>query len=171
MFHFHLYIFIQQPTYRNKFRLRHLLKLLLNIYVPIKEIYSVTDSSTLLFQLFSDVNNIQKFQKKSKIMDLSPDKRFANRLLVNKKLKDINEKKDGARKSIDYNVQEVNRRQIPPEGLFSGGRVSNLSSIVTEDDQEVARKRGDLLCLLSRQSPPSIETLFRTLEADHQKKK
>ncbi len=104
-------------------------------------------------------------------MDLSPDKRFAHRVIVNKKLKDIHEKKDEARASVEYNVQVVNRRQIPPEGLFSGGRVSNLSSIVAEDDQEVARKRGDLLRLLSSQSPPSIETLFRTLETDHLKKK
>lgn len=69
---------------------------------------------------------------------------------------------------IDNDVNEVFVKQ--PNGLFSGGRVSNLSSTVTEGEQEAARRRGDLQQLLSSQSPPSIETLFRTLERDQLKK-
>ena len=104
-------------------------------------------------------------------MDLSPAKRFDHRVKMN--VKDINEKKDGARNSVEYKVQEAIGKPKQPMGLFSGGRMSNLSSTITKEDQDVARKRGDLLQLLSSQSPPSIETLLRSLETetDHQRKK
>ena len=104
-------------------------------------------------------------------MDFSPDKRFAHLVTVDKKMKEIREKGDEARKSAESNIYEVFGKQKGPKGLFSAGRVSNLSSTLTLENQEVARKRGDLLQLLSSQSPPSIETLFRTLETDHQKNK
>ena len=107
-------------------------------------------------------------------MDLSPDKRFDHR--VKKNVKDNLEKKDEARnlkKSFESKVQEVTGKPNQPMGLFSGGRMSNLSFTITKEDQDVARKRGDLLQLLSSQSPPSIETLLRSLETetDHQRKK
>ena len=104
-------------------------------------------------------------------MDLSPAKRFDHR--VKKNVKDNHEKKDEASKSVEYKVQEAIGKSKQPMGLFSGGRMSNLSSTITKEDQDVARKRGDLLQLLSSQSPPSIETLLRSLETetDHQRKK
>ena len=104
-------------------------------------------------------------------MDLSPAKRFDHRVKMN--VKDINEKKDGARNSVEYKVQEAIGKPKQPMGLFSGGRMSNLSSTITKEDQDVARKRGDLLQLLSSQSPPSMETLLRSLETetDLQRKK
>ena len=102
-------------------------------------------------------------------MDLSPDKRFAPLVTVDKKMKEIREKRDEARISAGSNVQEVLGKLKGPNGLFSAGRVSNLSSTVTAENQEVARKRGDLLQLLSSQSPPSIETLFKSLETDHKR--
>ena len=104
-------------------------------------------------------------------MDLSPGKRFDHS--VKKNVKANHEKKDEARKSLELKVQEFSGKQKQPMGLFSGGRMSNLSSTITKEDQEAARKRGDLLQLLSSQSPPSIETLLRSLETetDHQRKK
>lgn len=106
-------------------------------------------------------------------MDLSPDKRFDHRVTLTSKknVKDTHEKKDEAEKSVQSKVHEVFGKPKQPMGLFSGGRMSNMSSTITMEDQEVARKRGDLLHLLSSQSPPSIETLLRSLETDHQRKK
>ena len=101
-------------------------------------------------------------------MDLSPEKRFGNRKssTVEKKFKESLKEKLEAATSVESNVREEFGKQNLPKGLFSGGRVSNLSSTVTKEDQDAARRRGDLLQLLSCQSPPSIETLFSSLKKD-----
>ena len=101
-----------------------------------------------LFCTYSATSNILISEIISKTvseknMDLSPAKRFDHRVKMN--VKDINEKKDGVRNSVEYKVQEAIGKSKQPMGLFSGGRMSNLSSTITKEDQDVARKRGDQL--------------------------
>ena len=92
-------------------------------------------------------------------MDLTPDKRYMNKIQKNVPAKD-SVKSD----KVSWKVVNLDKKD-QSVGMFSGGRCSKSEDkMSTLEDVDTAIKHGDLVSLLSYNSEPSVETLFKYLE-------
>ena len=92
-------------------------------------------------------------------MDLTPDKRYMNKIQKNVPAKDSVKSDKVSWKAVNLDKKD------PSVGMFSGGRCSKSEDkMSTLEDVDTAIKQGDLVSLLSYNSEPSVETLFKYLE-------
>ena len=97
-------------------------------------------------------------------MDLSPDKRYVNKLQEKKNVPLEPKDQFGCKKEVSWMTVSLNKKD-KSLGIFNGGRCSRSEAkMTTPADVERAIKQGDLVSLLSFNTEPSVETLFQYVE-------